>query len=81
MFLNVVFNVNSNESKNDVLSLRNRALTKFFAVKKNWKFKNDKYKEFFTFFNVHVNLHLVDITREYVIIININVFSYEIKHM
>ena len=81
MLLNVVFNVDSNELKNDVLSLRNRASTKFFAIKKNQKFKDDKYKKFLVFFNIHVDLHFVDITRKYVIIMNVNVLSYEIKHM
>ena len=81
MFSNVVFNVDSNESKNDVLLLRNRTSTKSFAIKKDRKFNNDKYKKLFVLFNVHVNLHLVDITRKYVIVMNVNFLLYEIKHM
>ena len=81
MFSNVVLNVNSDELKNDVLLLRNRASAKPFAIKRNRKFKNDKYKKFFAFFNVHVDLHFVDITREYVTVINVNVLLYEMKHM
>ena len=81
MFSDAVLNVDLNESKNDMLLLRDRASTKSFAVKRNQKLKDDKYKKFFVLFNVHADLHLIDMTREYVIVINVNVLSYEMKHM
>ena len=81
MLSNVVLNVDSNESKNDVLSLQNRAPTKSSAIKKDRKLKDDKYKKLFVLLNVHVDLHFVNMTREYVIVMNVNVLSYEMKHM
>ena len=81
MFSNAVFNIDSNESKNDVLSLWNHASTKFFAIKKDRKLKNDKYKKFLAFFNVHVDLHFIDMTREYVTVMTVNVLSYKMKHI
>ena len=81
MFSDVVLNVDLNESKNKMLLLRDRASTKFLTVKRNRKFKDDKYKKLLALFNIYVDLHLIDITREYVIIMNVNVLSYKIKHI
>ena len=81
VFSDAVLNVDSNELKNDVLLLQSRAPTKSFAAKKNRKLKDDKYKKLFALFNVHADLHFVDMTREYVTVINVNVLSYEMKHI
>ena len=49
--------------------------------KRNRKYKENKYKKFLALFNVHVGLHLTDMTRKYVIMMNLNVLLYEMKHM
>ena len=66
-----------------MLSFQKRAqIQKFFAKKKkNKKHKKNKYKKFFALFNVYVDLHLTNITREYIIMMNLNVLLYEMKHM
>ena len=48
---------------------------------KERKSKVNKFDNFFNFFNVHVELHFVDNVREYVIVMNFNVFVDEMKHM
>ena len=44
------------------------------------KFKDDKYKKLLTLSNVHVDLHLAAMTREYETIMNLNVLAEELKH-
>ena len=49
--------------------------------KRDRKSKENKFVVFFSFFNVHINFHLVDNVREYVTILNFNVLVEKMKHM
>ena len=71
------------DSENDVLPLQGRAqIQKPFAEKKRGrKYKGDKYKKLLALPNVHAGLHLADMAREYATVMNLNVLSYEMKHM
>ena len=51
-----------------------------FFKQKERRFKKDKFKKLLTFFHVYINLHFVNIIREYKIIINLNVFIKELKY-
>ena len=83
ILFDAVLNDDEENLKNNVLSLQKRAqIQKSFAKKKRGrKHKKDKYKKFLALFNVHVGLHLTDMARKYATIINLNVLSYEMKHM
>ena len=54
---------------------------KNLSQKKNKKYKKDKYKKLLALFNIHVDLHLTNMTREYVTIINLNILLYKIKYI
>ena len=47
---------------------------------KRRRLKENKFKKFLTLFNVYAGLHLADMTREYEIMMNLNVFAGELKH-
>ena len=58
----------------------------FVQFQRQIKFKkkstlNNKFKKLLCLFNVHTKLHLTNMTREFKIIINFNVFVNEIKYM
>ena len=49
--------------------------------KRDRKSKKDKFVVFFSFFNVHINFHLIDNVRKYTTIMNFNIFVEKIKHV
>ena len=49
--------------------------------KRDRKSKKDKFVALLSFFNVHIDLHLVDNVREYATIMNFNVLVEKMKHM
>ena len=49
--------------------------------RKDRKSKTGKYNKLLTLFNVHADLHLVEMIKKYIIIMNLNVLFFEMKHM
>ena len=70
--------INSNE--NFVVKSQARITTRATKIK-NRKFINFKFKKLLTLFNVHVKLHLNEITREYITIINLSILIKKIKYI
>ena len=49
-------------------------------IKDKKKVKDNKFEKFFKFFNVYVNLYLINNVKEYMIIMNLNVLIEKLKH-
>ena len=64
--------INSNE--NFIVKSQTRITTKAIKIK-NQKFIDFKFKKLLTLFNVHAKLYLNEITREYIIIMNLSVLT------
>ena len=54
-------------------------LIKTFKQKRR-KFKKNKFKKLLTLSNIHINFYLVNMIREYKIIMNLSVFIKKLKH-
>ena len=52
----------------------------FKQKQKERKFKKNKFKKFLTFLNVYANFYLINIIREYEIIMNLSVLIKELKY-
>ena len=55
--------------------------TRFTIKKRARQFQRNKFQFLLNLFNVHLSLHIVDMTRKFDTIMNMNVFSKKIKHM
>ena len=51
------------------------------AKKRDRKSKASKYEKLLTLLNVHVDLYFTKMIKEYMIIMNLNVLFFEMKHM
>ena len=83
---NVLF-LTANDShnfENEILFIQERIKqAKSMTAKKrrDRKSRTSKYDKLLTLFNVHADLHLAKMIRKYMIIMNLNVLFFEIKHM
>ena len=63
------------------LSITFNSFSTLFKSKKRTRLsQRNKFQFFLNLFNVHLNLHIANMTRKFDTIINMNVFSRKIKH-
>ena len=70
--------INSNE--NFIVKSQTRITTKTTKIKIH-KFIDFKFKKLLILFNIHAKLYLNKITREYITIMNLNIFTKKMKYI
>ena len=78
---NVLFAMKKSNDDVDVLKMKSEIRIVTRVRNKKRSFSKKKFKKFLIFFNVHAKLHLNEMTKKYVIVMNLNVLTEKMKHM